>query len=221
MSSDVPQESTTEERRRDPARVVSFTDGVFAVIITILVFNLKVPLLASGQSLQSVLAAMGPTFVVFTISFFMTGLYWVWHRDLFARVRYVNRHVVWLNLVFLLPASLVPFAASLLGAYHQQPAALHAYGVLFITLTAFRWLLKGYLMRRPELLWEPASTRSRRLGSGLSAGLIGVYGVGVLVANHFPRLSLAIFAGVPLLYVFTVTLLRKHPSTSTAADGFS
>ncbi len=206
---------------RDPARVIALSDGVFAIILTILVLDLEVPELEPGQSLGSALVGLGPTFAAYMISFLMTGMYWVWHRDLFAGVRHVDRAVVWLNLLFLLPASLIPFAASLLGAYGHEPAALHAYGVLFITLAVFRWLFTGYLVHRPELLWEAPSRRSRRLGHALTAGLVVLYGVAFLAANHVPWISLTIFASVPVLYFLAVTLLRSRAGTRQAAQDFS
>ena len=109
---------------RDPARVIALSDGVFAIILTILVLERQVPELEPGRSLGSVLVGLGPKFVAYVISFLMTGMYWVRHRDLFAGVRHVDLAVVWLNLLFLPPASLIPFAASLLGAYGQRRSGL-------------------------------------------------------------------------------------------------
>jgi uncharacterized membrane protein len=206
---------------RDPARVIALSDGVFAIVLTILVLDLEVPELEPGQSLGSALVGLGPTFVAYVISFFMTGMYWVWHRDLFAGVRHVDRAVVWLNLLFLLPASLIPFAASFLGSYGHKPAALHAYGVLLITLAALRSLFRGYLMHRPELLWKAPSRRSRRLAHALTAGLVVLNGVAILAANHVPGMSLTIFASVPVLYFLAVTLLRSRAGTRQAAEDFS
>ena len=207
--------------RRDPARVIALSDGVFAIVLTILVLDLDVPELEPGQSLGSALVGLGPTFVAYAISFLMTGMYWVWHRDLFAVVRQVDRAVVWLNLLFLLTASLIPFAASLLGSYGHEPTALRAYGALFIALAVFRWVFGGYLMHRPELLREVPSPRSRRLGRGLTAGLIVLYGVAILAANHVPWMSLTIFASVPVLYFLAVTFLRRRAGTRQAAEDFS
>ena len=99
--------------------------------------------------------------------------------------------------------------------------ALHAYGVLFITLAVFRWLFTGYLVHRPELLWEALSRRSRRLGHALTAGLVVLYGVAFLAANHVPWMSLTIFASVPVLYFLAVTLLRRRAGTRQAAEDFS
>lgn len=76
MADQVTEKLTPREKRRsDPDRVLTLTDGVFAIIITILVLDLKVPDLGSGQSLGESLSEMRPTFVAFVISFLLVGLY--------------------------------------------------------------------------------------------------------------------------------------------------
>ena len=121
------------------------------------------------------------------ISFLIVGMYWAWHRDLFNEVRYVNRDVVWLNLLFMMPAALIPFAASVLGEYHDEPIALHLYGAVLIVTSLLRWLLYGYLMRRPGLLWEPPGTKTRRIGGLLAGAPIVIYVIAMLVASAAPR----------------------------------
>ena len=93
-----------------PDRVAALTDGVFAIVLTILVLEIAVPENLSEASLRHVLEELRPTVVAWVISFFITAMYWVAHRDLFMRVRAVNRDVVWLNMLFLLPVGLIPFA---------------------------------------------------------------------------------------------------------------
>ena len=85
MASNPQQAQELLERRRDPGRVMALTDGVFAIIMTLLVLEIHVPQLAAGESLSSAfLLEVWPSIVVFVISFVLTGLYWVGHRDLCA-----------------------------------------------------------------------------------------------------------------------------------------
>lgn len=151
------------ERRNDPSRVIAFTDGVFAIIITILVLDIRVPSNLSEQSLREALDEIGPTLVTWVISFLLVGMYWVWHRDVFDRVRSVNRDLVWLNLLFLLPVSLVPFAASVLGEYHDQAVALVLYGVVLVVVSLARMAVFAYVIRRSFLLWQPVPDTTRRI----------------------------------------------------------
>ncbi len=207
-------------RRGDPERVGAFTDGVFAIIITILVLEISVPADLTTQSLRDALRETGPELLAWVISFLITGMYWVWHRDLFTQVRYVNRDVVWLNLLFLLPAALIPFAASVLGEYHGEAIGLHLYGVVLAVTALMRWLLYGYLMRRPHLLWAPVTQRRRRIGGLLAGAPIAVYLLAMVLASAAPTLSLLLYLAMPMLYFVLITVLRRSPTTKAEAEDF-
>jgi hypothetical protein len=116
------------ERLHDPARVLALSNGVFAIIITLLVLDLHVPELTQGQSLNQALAELRPSLTAFVISFILAAMYWVGHRDLFALIRRTDCGLVWLNILFLLPLCLLPFGAGLLGRYDQEPVALRISG---------------------------------------------------------------------------------------------
>lgn len=213
--------ASLEKRRGDPERILTLTDGVFAIILTILVLELEAPNLSSGQSLLSSLEEMLPTFAAFVISFMLVGMYWVGHRDMFLNVRLVNRDVIWLNLLFLLPVALIPFAASVLGDYPSRAAALHFYGAALIVAGLMRTVLYWYLARHPGLLWEPFSTKSRRFGLWVAAGPLAVYTTAILLAESLPRLSLLLYAALPVLYFMLITFLRSDSRTRSEADDFS
>jgi len=214
-------ETSAEERRRNPERIPAFVDGTFAIIITILVLEIGVPSDLSEQSLREAIDEVGPTLIAWVISFLLVGMYWVWHRDLFVKVRYVNRDAIWLNIIFLLPVCLVPFAAAVLGDYHDEPIALHLYGTVLIAVSLMRIALYWYLSRRPKLLWEPISVRERRLGIALACAPMVFYAVAMIVADAAHQLSLIIYLSVPALYFVMVTILRDRPATASDADNFS
>jgi uncharacterized membrane protein len=213
--------SARDERRGEPDRMLTFSDGVFAIIITILVLELEVPDLSSGQSLVSSLEEMRPTFVAFVVSFLLVGMYWVGHRDMFVNVRLVNRDVLWLNLLFLLPIAVIPFAASVLGEYSTEATALHLYGVVLVVATLMRMALSWYLVRHTGLLWEAYSKKSKKFGLWVTAGPIVVYAIAMLVAGSLPWLSLALYAAMPALYFVVITFLRSDSRTRTEAEDFS
>lgn len=226
MTEDAPSKDSdpplaVAERRGNPERVLTFTDGVFAIIITILVLEIEVPPDLGEQSLRSSLTDLGPSLIAWVISFLITGMYWVWHRDLFTQVRVVNRDVIWLNLLFLLPVALIPFAASVLGEYHDEPIALHVYGAVLITASLMRILLYWYVSRKPGLLWRAPDPHNRRVGLSVAAAPIVVYVLAMAVANVSPALSLALYFALPLLYFAYVTFLRSRPDSSEEADDFS
>ncbi len=210
--------SGAERRLGSPDRVVALSDGVFAIIITILVLEIAVPEDLSDRSLVQALDDLRPTLVVWVISFLLTGMFWVAHRDLFARVRVVNRDVVWLNLLFLLPVSLIPFAASVLGKYPDEPVALHLYGVVLIAATLMRFMLYWYVVKRPALLGSDVSTDRAGLGLAITAAPIALYVVAIALAGVSTTLSTVLYFSVPILYFILVTVLREHPNTRSEAD---
>ena len=217
----VDEGGAAARRRGDPDRVKAFTDGVFAIIITILVLEIGVPADLSEQGLRESLDEIGATLWAWVISFLIVGMYWVWHRDLFAQIRLVNRDVVWLNLIFLLPVSLIPFAAALLGEYHDEAIALQIYGGTLILASLARVAMYWYVMRRPQLLWSEPSRKGERIGLALAAAPVAVYLVAMAIADVAPTASLALYLGVPFLYFVLITLLRQHPETRDTADEYS
>jgi uncharacterized membrane protein len=203
------QRRTALERSHDPARVLALSDGVFAIVMTLLVLDVHVPDVSGGMSAQAVLNEIRPSLAAFVVSFILAAMYWVGHRDLFGMIRRADRLLVWLNVLYLLPACLLPFAASLLGRYNMEPAALRIYGLVLLAIALVRvgtWL---YVTGHPHLLWQRPDRRVRRAGLAVGAapGLIAIGAIAV--AAMAPLVSLLIYAALPLLYFLSITLLRS------------
>jgi uncharacterized membrane protein len=196
------------ERLHDPARVLALSDGVFAIIITLLVLEIHVPELTQGHTLNEALREIRPSLVAFVISFVLAGMYWVGHRDLFALIRRTDRGLVWLNVLYLLPLCLMPFGAGLLGRYDQEPVALRIYGLLLVAIAVMRVVIWLYATNRPQLLWQRLDERQRRAGLALNLVPGLIYLLAVLVARGAPTVSLLIYAGLPVLYFLSITVLR-------------
>jgi uncharacterized membrane protein len=197
------------ERTHDPARVPALSDGVFAIIITLLVLEIHVPELTQGQSLAEALGEVRPSFNAFVVTFILTGMYWVGHRDLFALIRRTDRGLVWLNILYLLPLCLLPFGAGMLGRYEQEPVALRIYGLLLVAIALMRVIIWLYATNRPHLLWQRLDDRQRRAGLALAAFPALIYLLAILVAAAAPGVSLLIYAGAPVLYFLSITVLRS------------
>jgi uncharacterized membrane protein len=215
--------SDQDLRRGSPDRLLAFTDGVFAIIITLLVLEIAVPPDLDHASLQQVFSDLWPTLVAWVVSFLLTGMYWVAHRDIFAEVRLVTRELVWLNLLFLLPASLIPFAALVLGEYPDEPIALYLFGIVMTALTLMRIVIAWYVIRRPALLW-PAEQRQRPRRSVLlsvTAAPVIIYGLAMAVTATAPAVAKLLYSSVPLLYFLLVSVLRRDRRTRATAEDFS
>lgn len=119
-------------------RLEAFSDGVFAVIITFMVFNIKVPSSATFGALRAVL----PVFLSYVLSFIFVGIYWNNHHHLLQVTEHVSGKILWANLHLLFWLSLAPFATAWMGQNHQAsvPVALYGLilllaGIAFFTLT--------------------------------------------------------------------------------------
>lgn len=209
------------ERAHDPARVLALSDGVFAIIITLLVLEIHVPELTQGHSLNEALGEIRPSFTAFVISFILAGMQWAGHRDLFALIRRTDRNLVWLNILYLLPLCLLPFGAGLLGRYEHEPVALRIYGLLLVAIAVMRVVIWLYATNRPHLLWEPLDDRQRRAGLALNLYPGLIYLVAFLIAKAAPGVSLAIYAAMPVLYFLSITVLRRGRQRSQEYADFT
>jgi uncharacterized membrane protein len=210
-----------ETRNASPDRLLAFTDGVFAIIITILVLEIAVPDLGPDQTLRQALDDLRPTFVAYAISFVLVGAYWMWHRNAFSQVRYIDNNVLWLNLAYLLTVALVPFAAATLGEYDRDPIALHLYGGVLIAATLARVAVDWYLGRHAGLLWQPMTTQAKRLSLLTAAAPIAIYAIGMAFADVAPNLTLLMYVSMPLLYLILIVGLKSGPRTRIASEDLS
>jgi len=209
------------ERATDPARVLALSDGVFAIIITLLVLEIHVPELGHGQSLSDAIREVRPSFVAFLISFVVVAIAWAGHRDLFTRIRRTDRGLVWLNMVYMLPLSIIPFGASLLARYNQDPIALRMYGFLLVAITATRLLIWLYATRRPHLLFDPVDAWTQRAGTAIVVIPGLVYAVAILLADTAPSVSLAIYALALVVYFIASIFVRRLAPSESAKEEFT
>jgi len=199
---------TRDERRRDPSRVLALTDGVYAIIITLLVLDIHVPTLEAHETLGTAISEVRPSFISFTIAFIVAAMQWVGHRDLFTLIRDTDRGIVWLSLLTLFTACLLPFGSALLSRYHQDPLALRMFGLILIATSLSRTIIWVYATRRPSVVHDPIDRPSYWSGLALSVFPLVIYAVAFALAGTSTGASLAVYASAPVLYFITITLLR-------------
>jgi uncharacterized membrane protein len=188
------------DRQHDPARLLALSDGVFAIVITLLVLEIRVPDLARGQTLNDALREVRPSFIGFLISFLVIAIAWTGHRDLFALIRRTDRNLVWLNVLYLLPVCVLPFGAALISRYGRERVALRMYGFLLLLIALTRLSVWLYATNRPHLLFDPINRRTRTVGVLIVAVPAAPYALAIVIAHGAPVASLVIYAAVPVLY---------------------
>ena len=209
------------ERGTDPTRVLALSDGVFAIILTLLVLEIHVPELGADQTLRQALGEIRPSLTAFLISFVVVAIAWAGHRDLFALIRRTDRGIVWLNFLYLLPLSILPFGAAMLAAYERDPIALKIYGLILVGTVVTRLATWLYATGRSHILVTPVDRRARRGGVFLVA-LPGVaYLIGFFVAEPAPTITLWIYALVPVLYFLMIWILRSSAPKDSLTEEFT
>src|SRR5215813_4664534 len=153
-------------------RIEAFSDGVFAIVVTLLVLELKVPALkdhASVGELAHQLTELLPKFLSWLISFIIVCKFWLNHHHLLGMARHANYAMVWLNSIFLMGQSFIPFPTALMGEYPDNRLAVSFFGIVFALNTLMFIALHTYIVRnliRPELaaLQDPHGLRKAMVG---------------------------------------------------------
>jgi uncharacterized membrane protein len=175
-------------------RLLAFSDGVIAIIITIMVLELKAPHGATWADL----APLAPVFSSYVLSFTFVAIYWNNHHHLLYTVSRVNGTILWANMHLLFWLSLIPFATAWAGENHFAPVPTAVYGIAFLMPGCAYYLLKEAMIR----LEGPDSTLARALGRDLKGKISLVfYAAGVALAFVNPWLAIAVYLLVALMWL--------------------
>jgi uncharacterized membrane protein len=191
------------------SRLESFSDGVIAVAITLLVLGIAVPAPTPKHSLAYELAQRWPEFAAYATSFITIGIIWINHHAMISRLRDADHVILILNLLLLMSIGILPFATELMAMYLRQPRgqsfAAAVYGGSFVLMSvAFAILNRHVMLRKAQMLTEELSLERRRqiLGRALT-GLIP-YVLATALAFVSPYITLAICAGVATFYAHPI-----------------
>ncbi|MDX2138735.1 MAG: TMEM175 family protein [Chloroflexota bacterium] len=178
---------------KDTGRIDAFSDGVFAIVITLLAFNLQVPPPAQAEQsgLLTLLVQQWPAYLSLIVSFVLIGIMWVNHHRMFQFIGRTDQTIKYLNLLLLFSITLVPFAARLVGEYIRQSDATIAavvYGLVALLIAVSFTLLWRHLSRHRELFLSTVDTR-------FIDGITNTYWLG---PAGYTLATLAAFINVPL-----------------------
>jgi uncharacterized membrane protein len=192
----------------DASRLTAFSDGIFAVAITLLVLNIQVP--SERITLSALMAQQAPGYAMFVLTFAMVGIKWLNHHRMFSLIRRVDTTLNVLNLLLLLGVCAVPFTAALLAKYTTTPDAALAslvYGIV--------WAVNGFvytaIVAYAQKMGFSDSARGLRRMTWLY--LIGPMGYLVAIGVSFVN----IYAGV-FLYLAIVLLYVPPQSAARTTD---
>jgi uncharacterized membrane protein len=138
-------------------RLENLSDGVFAIVITLLVFDIKVPenqgrFDSNFELLQYLIRSLSPVLISYVVSFLIVAIFWLSHHTLFHFfTKTINRLMVTYNSIFLFLLSLIPFSARLLAQYHGMQLAYIIYGVNILLLALMNLIMQVYSIRSHQI----------------------------------------------------------------------
>ena len=175
----------------------AFSDGVLAIIITIMVLDLKVPQ-GLGASDLAALKPLLPVFLTYVLSFIYLGIYWNNHHHLLKAAHKVNAAMMWANLHLLFWLSLFPFVTGWMGENHFTTAPTALYGVVMFMAAIAYYILQSIILAQQG----PDSKLAKALGRDLKGKASPVlYTLAIIAAFFEPWISCVIYVGVALLWL--------------------
>jgi uncharacterized membrane protein len=184
-------------------RLEAFSDGVLAIIITIMVLEMKAPEDVTFSSLLPLL----PVFMSYLLSFIYLGIYWNNHHHLFQVTESVNGKVLWANLHLLFWLSLVPFATSWIGEHHIEVVPVAFYGFVLVMASIAYFILQGVIIKHHDNDFVMRKVVGKNLKGKLS---VFMYLAGISISFLTPWIAIACYSIVALMWVVPNKRIENH-----------
>jgi uncharacterized membrane protein len=202
------------------ARIETLVDGVFAIVMTVLVFDLRVPLedQVAQEGLLRALGHLAPNLLSYALTFVILGVLWVGHHNQYFYIRRADRVLLWINIFFLMAVSLLPFSAGIFSRYGQDSLSIIAYNSNLILAGLLMFLHWAYATRDNHLLGIKIEPEVRRLVSIRILTPPMLYLTAILVSLFSVQASIVIDILVPIIYVLPnrmdrIFRRREHPNS--------
>ena len=175
-------------------RLEAFSDGVIAILITIMVLELKLPAEATFAALLRIV----PTLLTYLLSFIFLGIYWSNHHHMLHATERVNGAILWANLHLLFWLSLIPFTTRWIGETHGAPVPMAVYGLVLLCAGISYTILQTLIIR----LAGPESTLARAVQQDVKGKIsIALYAAAIALAFVNPAISGALYATVAMMWL--------------------
>jgi uncharacterized membrane protein len=203
------------EHAYDISRLMAFSDGVFAVAITVLVFNVPVPAIAQNDALSRLPSALlhtAPPLLTFALSFFLVGFYWIRHHQLFRQVVSADVWLLWLNLVLLFLVCLLPFSSGVVGRYPNTVIGAEVYAFNLALIAIAFSALYMYASRAQQVRPLPPGMGTGFFSQGLLFPIVVVALVMVLAPLNLVAAYVTGVALLALVSIYTAAVPRTVSS---------
>jgi uncharacterized membrane protein len=185
-------------------RIEALSDGIFAIVMTLLILEFRVPELPHNAPNVQVLPALlnlWPKFATYVVTFVSLGVFWIGHHNMYHAIRRADRALLWLNILFFMFVSLLPFSMSVLNAFPQTQVAPLFFGA---NITLIGWLLFfqwGYADSRRDMIIASVSPEYRRFVKSRMLAVPVATTLTMLVAFWSVQISLIVYVSLLPLYM--------------------
>lgn len=191
-------------------RIEAFSDGVIAIIITVMVFDLKLIDLPSAQTVWIELLKLAPKFLSYTISFFTVAILWMNHHQLYHQIKHSDRQLLWYSLHLLFWMSFIPFCTNFIGANPLLWQASFFYGlVFFMSALSFTWL-RNYVIKA-DVLHDTINKQAHIRIRNKNRIALSIYLAAAFVSLVSVYISFLLFLVVPTMYIIPEKITHLTP----------
>lgn len=181
-------------------RIEALSDGVFAIVMTLLIFDIKAPVVPVKE-LPAALWALYPHFIGYIVSFALLGIYWMGHMTQLKYIQSSNHNLNWINIIFFATVALLPFSTRLIGHYPQEIIAILLYSSNLIIIGMLLFAQWYYATNNFRLIDDNMPVEIIRYGKLRSLAAPVGYLMALFLGFIDTRISLAIFVIIPLAYI--------------------
>ncbi|MCU0344542.1 MAG: TMEM175 family protein [Ignavibacterium sp.] len=186
-------------------RLEAFSDGVIAIIITLLVLEIKVPHIHGDINSQKIIEALfsiAPKFFSWALSFFMLLIMWINHHRIFNELEKSDNNILWLNGMLLFFMSFVPFPTAFMGDYFTQPMSTFFFGICLMLVGIAFYFLRAYLVKKPQLFKKEVDlSHQKKLAAKTLLGP-AFYFIGAISSFLSIIVAYIIYVAVPVYYIY-------------------
>jgi len=189
-------------------RVEAFTDGVFAIVITLLVLDIKFPegKISNNGELLHAIAGTLPNIFTYLFSFLVVGVFWMAHHRLFAFVKQVNHYLLWSNIIYLMTVAIIPYPASILAKHPFFSGSVIFYASVLLLCAVQHLFFLGYLMKHEAYRNGSFSMQQKKRIYTLALAGPVLYVLAIVSSLITPVISFVFLLASLIFYIFFAQL---------------
>lgn len=198
---------TNAQSQPSTTRIEAFSDGVLAIVITLMVLEIKIPAMAdriSNGEAWNALRVLWPKLLSYSLSFFMIAIFWVNHHQLFHAIKNSTKSLLWLNNLWLFFICLLPFPTAFLGEHPSLPLACTLFGTELFLCALFFFMIR-WRAYQSGLFHETHSKSSAKRLLIKSMLAPSCYAISIVASWFSIQAAYCIFIGMPFVFIFSFT----------------